>query len=587
MTTRSDAPGPTWAVGVLTAPRPLPRLGPTLQSLARAGFDSIRIFAEPGSPIPPEARTHLVYQSVNRQGNLHNFLRALTELLAAEPHADFLAIFQDDVLAAVGLRQWLDQQPWPLDAGVVSLFTPRLHSADRIGWHRRMPGFFQVHGAQALAFRRQAAQRFLDDPIVAIARRYGPLHDDAVVSGWATRRGLGIAYHTPSLVQHVGHLSSLYPQGPDRRTIADAVSNVSQIPTWRIPPRRRGRVGLVGWSVPTGIGYQNLDLALGLPCDRWLIPDHPELPLLDNPTGNCRRIALPDYPDPNLLDRSLDGLDWILFVERPFLHGIVQAARNRQIGVACVPNWEWLSTRFDWLPLVDLMLCPTRHTLACVSDWKRRYGYGWEVVGGSWPIHPQHFPFRLRESCQRLLYVDGWGGGTSHSLDGRPLPYQRKGIELIAAAARLDPTLPFLVVSQRNVRPLLPDHVPVLPPPTDNRHLYLSGDLCVQPSHWEGLGLPLLECQAAGLPLVTTGAPPMNEFQPLATIPPRGYDVVVLRDGQIIPSIRMQAADLVDLLQPWIGQDLQQASRAARSYIETDHSWELAGDWIRDALVAL
>jgi glycosyltransferase involved in cell wall biosynthesis len=48
--------------------------------------------------------------------------------------------------------------------------------------------------------------------------------------------------------------------------------------------------------------------------------------------------------------------------------------------------------------------------------------------------------------------------------------------------------------------------------PTDE-HLrqFASCDVCLSPSRWEGLGLPLYEAIAFGIPAITNDAPPMNE----------------------------------------------------------------------------
>ena len=48
--------------------------------------------------------------------------------------------------------------------------------------------------------------------------------------------------------------------------------------------------------------------------------------------------------------------------------------------------------------------------------------------------------------------------------------------------------------------------------PTDE-HLrqFASCDVCLSPSRWEGLGLPLYEAIAFGMPTITNDAPPMNE----------------------------------------------------------------------------
>ena len=49
--------------------------------------------------------------------------------------------------------------------------------------------------------------------------------------------------------------------------------------------------------------------------------------------------------------------------------------------------------------------------------------------------------------------------------------------------------------------------------PTDE-HLrqFASCHVCLSPSRWEGLGLPLYEAVAFGMPSITNDSPPMNEI---------------------------------------------------------------------------
>jgi hypothetical protein len=266
----------------------------------------------------------------------------------------------------------------------------------------------------------------------------------------------------------------------------------------------------------------------------------------------------------------------VLFVERPYLPDLVSLARAQQVSVACVANWEWLNANWKWLNLVDLMICPTRFTYRHLSDWKRRYGFGWELVYVAWPIDCDRFAFRQRNRCERFVFVNGWGGGRPRSVDGSRIGYRRKGFALIAEAARLAAHLPWLIYSQDTNLPPLPSHCEVRPAPVNNARLYELGDVCVQPSHWEGLGLQLLECQAAGMPLVTTDAPPMNEHRPLRTIPVAGTEVITLGQQLFLSSQWMNARDLVAVLEGVHGMDLHQASRQARDFVEQEHSWSEA-----------
>jgi glycosyltransferase involved in cell wall biosynthesis len=48
--------------------------------------------------------------------------------------------------------------------------------------------------------------------------------------------------------------------------------------------------------------------------------------------------------------------------------------------------------------------------------------------------------------------------------------------------------------------------------PTDEHmRQFAACDVCLSPSRWEGLGLPLYEAIAVGMPAITNDSPPMNE----------------------------------------------------------------------------
>ncbi len=577
----------TWAVAVLTAPRRSPTLAAALASLRDAGFDEVHLFAEPGADIPAPWVHLPATRHPQRQGQLRNFVHAAQTLLDRYPGADCYAVFEDDVSAARGLRRWCDGQFWPGGHGVVSLYTSRVVCDDRPGWQALNLGRYRTFGALAFVFRRDALRALLADADVRAHIDRGHPGADAVVGEWALKCGAGIAYHSPSLIQHEGATSSLVGHDIGRVGRATAVASVGDLASWRPPPPRLGAVGLVGWNTATGLGYQNRDLAAHLPVARWLAPRHPRIARLPRPLIPGKYWA-PWGRDVSPRDQFawLDGLDWLLFVEEPYLPGIAQRARVRGISVACVPNWEWLHPDLDWLPYVDLMLCPTAATYRMLRRWRRDLGFAWDVVHAPWPIDPGRFTFRRRETCRRFLFVNGTAGVPARRLDGSFTPYRRKGIEAVAAAARLLKGVPFLVYSQDRDLPPLPDNVEVRRPPRDNADLYRDGDVFVQPSHWEGLGLQLLECQAAGLPLVTTDAPPMNECRPYRTVPVAGAELVFLCGDQPVDSQLVRPEDLAAVLAEMVGTDLRAASEQARAYIEQERSWPRSRETIAAWLTA-
>jgi len=567
-----------WAVGLLTAPRPEPTIRRTLKSLQEAGFESVHIFAEPGSWIPEEFCGLPVTVHGQVLGNLGNFFSSLVSLYMASPQADCFAVFQDDIEAARGLRPWCDREFWPADTGIVSLFTSRVYSADAVGWRVLKLGFFRTYGAQALVFRRDVLEEFLTDGRALESRKSQLEGDDAVVGEWATRAGIGIAYHTPSLVQHIGAAAAISRPGHGlgRASVAEAVDSVERIARWRPPRSVLGKIGLIGWNTATGLGYLNRDLAEHLPIHKWLVPAHPGYPTLPDPEVPCRIDRVPRTWDPENLKAWLKGLDWVLFVELSYFDRFAQYAREQEISVACVPDWEYASLKLDWMNFVDLMICPTRHTYELVSDWRRRFGFAWDVVHVPWPIDVQRFRFRRREICRRFLFVNGTGGTFARRPDGSITEYRRKGIDLVVEAAAMLPGVPFTVYSQIDEIPPLPPNVELRRAPLHNAQLYERGDVCVQPSHWEGIGLQLLECQAAGLPLVTTDAPPMNEYQPLKAIPVTSTEIVFVFENHPVLSNHIDPKDMAGLLEGLYETDIAEASRSAREFIVREHSWESA-----------
>ncbi len=86
------------------------------------------MFAEPGSLLPTARPGLQVAVNQTRLGNIRNFCTALAKLREQFPNADAYVVFQDDIRAALGLRTWVEQQLWPFENGVVSLFTPGLHA---------------------------------------------------------------------------------------------------------------------------------------------------------------------------------------------------------------------------------------------------------------------------------------------------------------------------------------------------------------------------------------------------------------------------------------------------------------------------
>jgi glycosyltransferase involved in cell wall biosynthesis len=374
---------------------------------------------------------------------------------------------------------------------------------------------------------------------------------------------------------------------PEPDAIADGARQDVTEQNQAEPPQprvgKKAKVGLIGWNTPTGLGTMNRDLVRQGLVDRWLVVDYHQRKPLPVPTGNCLVKSVPSDPDIDL-GPWLAGLDWLIFVEHCYLEHTARQAHDHGVRVALIPMWELTHPQHEWLLFVDLVICPHLWSYRVFRSWKERYGAVWDVVYIPWPIDFPRLPFRQRRRCRRFLFINGTGGCRARLLQNGSGTPRRKGIDLVLDAASLLPSVPFLVYTQVRLHRMCPPNVELRTERLSRAELYREGDVCLQPSLWEGLGLQLLECQAAGMPLVTTDAPPMNEFSPLRVIPVHQTRVASIGDFHPFTANYMRPEDLAAILKDLRCADISDASLAAREYIEREHSWVSAIESFRNLL---
>lgn len=209
----------TWAYGVTTVPQRRKDLLPrTLLSLKKSGFPNPHLFIDGDWD----------YQSWNAEFGLGctmryprirvfgNWMLSLGELYIRQPKADFYAIFQDDFVTGLNLRQYLEKGLFP-EKGYLNLYTFPENQARTLsepGWYRSNQG---GKGAVALVFSLAGVKLLLahnhmvsrpPDPVRGHKFVDGGIVDTMKKCGWAEY------IHNPSLVQHTGKASSHgnYPQ---------------------------------------------------------------------------------------------------------------------------------------------------------------------------------------------------------------------------------------------------------------------------------------------------------------------------------------------------------------------------------------
>ena len=256
------------------------------------------------------------------------------------------------------------------------------------------------------------------------------------------------------------------------------------------------KVALLSYSnQASGIGVLAHGLMKWLPADSFLSvrgskgQDH-WMTRQDN-------ITAPRHP---LFERFIRRFrpDILLSVETMFDNGhyVHDTCAARRIRTATIIMHESYNPGRTHL---GLYICPTCIAYDRVDVPNKAYF--------EFPIEIEPFTFTLRTQAKRFLHVMGHGA----------MYNRRQTREAVAGfiAANLPGTTLTVHCLQdwraeygRQEDPRVTYRRQLFPNRAD---VYSGFDVLIQPSSYEGFGLPILEAQACGMPVITTDAQPMNE----------------------------------------------------------------------------
>jgi 1,2-diacylglycerol 3-alpha-glucosyltransferase len=158
------------------------------------------------------------------------------------------------------------------------------------------------------------------------------------------------------------------------------------------------------------------------------------------------------------------------------------------------------------------------------AEQERYREMGLETPFVPWGCHPELIEYAPdTSSASRPRMAESAEGRVTYHFPGGFLGHRKPLEPVLEAFTRVrDPRLRLIVkaqVERKQVRPALAAarrdpriEVRIADQPTaEHLREVASCDVCLAPSRWEGLGLPLYEALAFGQPAITNDAPPMNE----------------------------------------------------------------------------
>ena len=328
-------------------------------------------------------------------------------------------------------------------------------------------------------------------------------------------------------------------------------------------------LGVTGYVCATGIGTLTRSFWASGQFDRLLAVEHPTLGMGDFDVGQVGGPVVHQKVCPEPAKKFLHSVQAVLATERTIPDRMFQWGRAAGVRCCLLAMAEWITPTSPWMKAATLIMAPTQQC----ADRLHEAGLADRTVRLECPLHPARLPFRERGVCQRVGFANGFGGCND-----------RKGVVEMAACLALRPHLPITVRSQVNITSLFlsaikrPHSFRIVEGTVPEEELFNEVDLMVQPSRYEGLGLQILESFAAGVPVLTTDAPPMADFIRRAYGADADQMLVKVASVKKVrtwsgdwPAHCADPDDMGRKIEGLLGKDLTAFSRAGRTYIEKHH----------------
>ncbi len=217
--------------------------------------------------------------------------------------------------------------------------------------------------------------------------------------------------------------------------------------------------------------------------------------------------------------------------ETPLAEYVAWTEANSIEAILCDQNYQFAELaelrrrgvrtigRFVWEHFAREHVEPARRSYDVVysvtaAERDRYRGWGMQTPRVPWGIHPELLAVEARRSADGLVRFVFPGGFLGHRKPAEPVieafsrtrdPSLRLLVKAQVERSRLERILPAIERDER-IELRLADE-----PWEEHLTTIAANDVTISPSRWEGLGLPLYEAVAFGMPAITNDDPPMSE----------------------------------------------------------------------------
>ena len=198
-----------------------------------------------------------------------------------------------------------------------------------------------------------------------------------------------------------------------------------------------------------------------------------------------------------------NNLDIIIFNEQHSWEIIIKTLMELEVIIGAYIDF-YIPQTVPFFKFYDFLLCNTRRHYSVFKDHPQAFYIPWGT-------DTDMFKYRVKDVASN-------GVTFFHSCGMSPL---RKGTDILVRAFQYVKGNAKLIIHSQGAFDEHPSTASIVA--KDSRieliraevsapGLYYLGDVYVYPTRLEGIGLTIAEALASGLPVITTNAPPMNEF---------------------------------------------------------------------------
>lgn len=271
-------------------------------------------------------------------------------------------------------------------------------------------------------------------------------------------------------------------------------------------------IGAIGYSNHSGLGQMIKAFRDQQIVNSQMVIKHPEKGTYDLDIPHTFADLKPTIEQ---LDEYLHKCnpDAVIIIETPFNFDFFKRLHVTGKKVILIPMIDSIEQdKFKpYGKYIDTIIHPTQIGFALYRDAQNWDG---RIVHIPWPVDTDYFnPKNLgvQKKLNTFLHNEGFGGagyrkGTDMVfVSFQQLAYRQKEITLCVRSQNAESRHSQI---RKDIKRIIIESEDVL----EAIDTYKGGKIYIAPSRREGLGLPIPEAMACGLPVITTGAPPMHQW---------------------------------------------------------------------------